>query len=123
MIGATGIVAVWSTAEPCLGIVAACLPTVWPVFTKLLSKLATIQSGLSYSWNVKKATGSSSTAASRSIDKVYGDFQPLQDLHADPRMDTYITSGQGTRGSAVCHGVEVPPNAIEVSTTMSRSGK
>jgi hypothetical protein len=34
-LGALGKVSIWSTAEPCLGIVAACLPTLGPLFSRV----------------------------------------------------------------------------------------
>lgn len=72
---------------------------------------------------MKKATGSSSTGASESMDRAYSDLQPLRDLHADPMVDTNITSDLKADGSALRQGAGVPPDAIAGNTITIRSGK
>ena len=118
-IGATTMVGVWSVAEPCLGIVAACLPTMGPLVTMVLLQLAKLRNGLNYSWSLKKPTDNSSAWATNTIDRVYNDLQPLQGSNTEARTDTYITSGEIPKASVQGHAPSIPLNAIEVNTTTS----
>lgn len=117
------MVAVWSVAEPCLGIVAACLPTMGPFIAKVILQFAKLRNGLRYSSTMKKRTGSKSTRAAASNDDAYSDVQPLQDFQACARMDTYTTSSERSRDSALGQVIQVPPNAIDVNTTTIWTGK
>ena len=117
------MVGIWSVAEPCLGIVAACLPTMVPVVTKVLYQLAKISNGLRYSWTLKRTTHSSSKEATTPIDRAYSDLQPLQNFAAGARMDTYITSGEKSQAFTLGRASSIPLNAIKVNTTTSWTGK
>ena len=113
------MVGVWSVAEPYLGIVAACLPTIGPLVTMALLQLAKLWNGMTYSWSRNRNTDNSSAWAAISIDRAYNDLQPLQDSNAEARMDTYITSGERPKASVQGQAPTIPLNAIEVNTTTS----
>ena len=117
------MVGVWSVAEPCLGIVAACLPTMGSFVRKALQQLAELRNGLSHSWSMKRTADNSSTWAAISIDRAYNDLQSLQDSDAEVRMDTYITSGERPKASAHGQAPNIPLNAIEVNTTTTWTDK
>lgn len=51
------MVAVCSTVEPCLGIVAACLPAMRPLFQSVIQTLGSVRNSLSYSFNKRKHAG------------------------------------------------------------------
>ena len=122
-VGSYSRVAVWSVAESCLGIVAACLPTVRPLFPKVLLQLANPRNGLNRSRNMNRAAGIEYAGTSVSIDKTYSDLQPLQDFHADLTMEPHITSDVRTEGITLRQRIGTPCNAIEVNTTTIWLGK
>ncbi|MCJ1331320.1 hypothetical protein MMC10_008009 [Thelotrema lepadinum] len=53
-------IAIWSTAEPCLGILAACLPTLRPLFARFITKVS--------STNRSRTTPSGTTPVGRAGD-------------------------------------------------------
>ena len=113
------MIGVWSVAEPCLGIVAACLPTMGPLVTMVLLQLAKVRNGLTYSWSMKRPTDNRSTWATNTIDRAYNDLQPLQGSNAEARMETCITCGEIPKASVQGQAPSIPLNAIEVNTTTS----
>lgn len=82
-------VAIWSTAEPCLGITAACLPVLRPLFTSAISVVTgknTKASSLSHSGNSQNP---------RSYKLRYGrpegeDSVQLSDRAADVDVEAYV---------------------------------
>ena len=116
--GATGIVAVWSTAEPCLGIVAACLPTLRPLFSRFIPTTSSSSARGGYSSN--ESGGSSSTGQSQRMKK--GQPRPAKDSYTDSRTETYIMSDPEVDKMSGDRSKSLPHNAIEVSTSwQSRS--
>ena len=124
-LGALGIVAIWSTSEPCLGIVAACLPTMRPLFSKAILELNSLRSGKSSSWRSKKFLGGSTTSQSgrsKSRPRDDNDCQPLRDIQSNSKTETCISSDPTTKYFSRPLGKGLPPNAIEVQTCTRWSG-
>ncbi|RAK95953.1 uncharacterized protein BO80DRAFT_417794 [Aspergillus ibericus CBS 121593] len=102
-------VAIWSTAEPCLGITAACLPTLRPLFAVVYGSLTT--SG-------KSVTGSRGTGAGTGTGRQSGnfgghdDFQPLSEATVDADIEALERDSVGSRTQVL-----VPMKGINVKTS------
>lgn len=125
ILGSLGIVSVWSTAEPNLGIVSACMPTMKPLLRRFLPQSKSRDakgSGSSRSRKYPSATTSfgSSGINKLKIGKVHQQFRELDDDTNEnltggspPATHTYITGGEVGR-----ENLGIPLNAIEVQTNM-----
>ncbi|KAL8760293.1 MAG: hypothetical protein Q9184_003388 [Pyrenodesmia sp. 2 TL-2023] len=126
--GSLGIVSVCSTAEPNLGIVSACMPTVKPLFRRFLPQGKTHNAkrskppGICSDKRYLSATASfgSSGRNKMKIGRAHQQFRELDDdtsehLTGGARSgtQTYIT-----RGEAGGEGAGIPLNAIEVQTNL-----
>lgn len=119
--GATGRVSIWSTAEPCLGIVAACLPTMRPLVGRVIAKCSKFSSG-SYlsrmrdrrSMNNQSSDNSYGSAANRSRN-----FQRIPGLESDPSTNTQICSVKDDVRDSNHNIREIPLHVIEVETRTS----
>lgn len=122
--GATSYVTIWSTAECCLGIVAACLPTLRPVFHHLFAQRA--------SSTFRKRVGSnypfhSSSSTSDNIvlkcpqGKYVHHLRPLDDAkdrYVGKRMcSTSANGGPGNDIESLDGRHSIPMNAIQVHTS------
>ncbi|KAL8709212.1 MAG: hypothetical protein Q9225_007482, partial [Loekoesia sp. 1 TL-2023] len=118
-----GIVSVWSTAEPNLGIVSACMPTMKPLLRRFLPQTksrkagGSKQSGSSSSKRHPSATTSfgSSGFDRLKIGRAHQQFRELEDDTSDDltggaptTTHTYITSGDAGRENS-----DIPLDAIE----------
>ncbi|MCJ1353417.1 MAG: hypothetical protein MMC33_003403 [Icmadophila ericetorum] len=108
-----GIISIWSTAEPCLGIFAACLPTLRPLFRKMFSRWALTTEGGSGGLS-KKHTGLSRSLGS-SRDEV--EFYRLRDSQVDTKSSTYVTADATADSRFNSAGRTGATNVIEVETS------
>lgn len=119
-----GVVSIWSVAEPNLGIVSACLPTMKPLFRRfsLLSKLhgpkASRHSRGSSSKNFPLATESFGSSGFNRSKTGRGQFRELQDDSVDrvldlPRTRTFISSDEIGRDQS-----GIPLDVIDVKTNI-----
>ncbi|KAI4234760.1 MAG: hypothetical protein LQ349_003587 [Xanthoria aureola] len=132
-----GIVSIWSTAEPNLGIVSACLPTMKPLLRRFLpqsktrSAKASKQSGGAGSSEPKKEVPSATTESfgSSGFNKFKGGRSQFRELDDDvageeeerddePALlrgtQTHISSTEVRRDG----GAGIPLNVIEVKTNL-----
>lgn len=118
---ALGIVSIWSTAEPCLGIVAACLPTLRPLVKRFIKTLPTTHRGTTGGSNFSNPFGKQGSSIMRSHDRDFGielngsGQKGFHELRDDNRLigAEAIATGPGSRGGFE----DVKEGAIEVQTT------
>ena len=111
--------AIWSSAEPCLGIVAACLPTLRPLFknfftTPVGSKEHAVAN---YDLSESRSAGSGKTQNMRS-----GNNHPFQYLgdSADETTGVVAYSASATSTGDKISGLDtddIPLNTIAVNTS------
>lgn len=117
-LGDTSYVAIWSTAEPCLGIVAACLPTLRPLLSRFFSPPTSMPAsrGSNYATGSSCSTGNSKLLNLRSGNK--RPFEHLSDTRDGLPNHTYSASAAVTGESPEELGTKgVPMNAIAVNTS------
>ncbi|KAL9032199.1 MAG: hypothetical protein Q9180_006635, partial [Flavoplaca navasiana] len=119
-----GIVSIWSTAEPNLGIVSACMPTMKPLLRRFLpssktrSAKGSKQTGGSSSNKTPSATESFGSSGFNRLKSGRKQFRELDDETVDhvpklPGTQTHISSSEaGSDRSGI------PLNVIEVKTNM-----
>ncbi|KAI4277415.1 MAG: hypothetical protein LQ337_001796 [Flavoplaca oasis] len=119
-----GIVSIWSTAEPNLGIVSACMPTMKPLLrrflpsSKIRSAKGSKQSGGPSSNKTPSATESSGSSGFSRLKSGRKQFRELDDETVDhvpklPGTQTHISSSEVGRDRS-----GIPLNVIEVKTNM-----
>ncbi|KAL8702623.1 MAG: hypothetical protein Q9201_004201 [Fulgogasparrea decipioides] len=127
-----GIVSVWSTAEPNLGIVSACMPTMKPLLRRFLPQGKTRsakdskQSGSSGSSSSKKRPSAIESFGSKGFNRLkngkgHEDFRELDDDTSDhvPVGKPTGTQTQITSNVVVKEDPGIPLNAIKVKTNVN----
>ncbi len=108
--------AIWSAAEPCLGIVAACLPTLRPLFKNFF---ATPTGSKEHGVAKYGSSGSESTGKSNILNMRSGDSRPFQYLGDSAEETTrvaYTASATATRDKTREVGTDhIPMNTIAVN--------
>ncbi|KAI9645957.1 hypothetical protein NHQ30_005394 [Ciborinia camelliae] len=118
-----GIVAIWSTAEPCLGIVSTCLPTYKPLITKFFGYQKDIgSSGASRSIGGNNTFGSKfnkngGRIAIRSGSENEDDLQLIYNQKELMSLKTFATASSDSTPK----GQDIPMNNIHVQTKINSS--
>ena len=116
-LGTLSYVAIWSTAEPCLGIVSACLPTLRPLFKNYFATPVG-----SKGYDVAQYGSGSGSARKSDIRNVRsGDNPPFQRLgdSADKTIGVAYTASATSTGDKVIGSDtnDIPMNTIAVNTS------
>ncbi|KAL9031751.1 MAG: hypothetical protein Q9196_000228 [Gyalolechia fulgens] len=123
-----GIVSIWSTAEPNLGIVSACLPTMKPLLRRFLpqSKSRSARNSNQRSGSSKRPSATESFG-SKGFSRLTNrrGHEQFRELDTDTTSDDHVPVGgpTGTRTHITTSEVggkdlDIPLNAIEVKTNM-----
>ncbi|ESZ98065.1 hypothetical protein SBOR_1596 [Sclerotinia borealis F-4128] len=116
-----GIVAIWSTAEPCLGIVSTCLPTYKPIIIKLFGQKKEVGgSGASKSIGGNSTFGSKFKKNGGRVTLTSGsenedDLQLVCSQKELLSLQTYATTG----GDSTPNGQDIPMDNIHVRTKIN----
>ncbi|QSZ30912.1 hypothetical protein DSL72_000470 [Monilinia vaccinii-corymbosi] len=118
-----GILAIWSTAEPCLGIVSTCLPTYKPLFIKVFghkkdigSPGANISIGGNSTFRRKFNKNGSRVVLTSSTENEEG----LELVYSRKNLMPLKTSA-AVRGDSTPQGLDIPINSIHVQTKVNSS--
>jgi hypothetical protein len=101
---------IWSSVEPCIGIVSACLPTLRPLLSRLLPRW----------FNRSKNTGSKPTYGnstpgklSRNQDRDFYRLEDSKNFRSKGEDEVRLTNDIGAAGGAHSHNASHPPDSAE----------